>query len=195
MTSQNRNRWGILIVFMTAHATVDGFIWIIPPLLPSIREHFHLSYTEMGAFSTLFQFWGDVLQAPVAYLVYLAPTSVIMAGGILWSSVGMFLTSLSTSYGMLIWISVISGIGRATYHPLAVAMLSRVFGSDSLGRAMALHLSGSSMGQVFAPFLRTADQLCWVATSSSGMVHAGHIDQFEHILFHETPKRGSSSKG
>jgi len=138
---------------MTAHAVNDGFLWIIPPLLPAVREHFHLSYTEMGAFYTFFRFFGDILQAPAAYLVHLAPTFAIISGGLLWLSITMFFASLSTSYSMLLWISAASGIGRATYHPLAVTILSRVFGRDSLGRAIALHLSGSSIGQVIGPFL------------------------------------------
>ena len=48
MTAQPRNPWLILVVFMVAHGVNDGFLWIIPPLLPAIREHFQLSYTEMG---------------------------------------------------------------------------------------------------------------------------------------------------
>ena len=46
-----------------------------------------------------------------------------------------------------------SGLGRATYHPLAVTILSRVFGRDRLGRAIGFHLSGSGAGMVVAPFL------------------------------------------
>jgi len=141
------------MMFMIAHAVNDGFLWIIPPLLPAIREHFHLNYTHMGVLYTFFRFSGDILQAPTAYLVHLAPTSIIMAGGLVWCSVGMFLASLSSSYGMLAWIFTISGIGRATYHPLAATLLSRVFGRDSLGSAIALHMSGSSIGHVIAPFL------------------------------------------
>jgi len=153
MTPQHRHRWFILMMFMVAHAVNDGFGWIIPPLLPAIREYFSLSYTEMGAFYTLYRLFGSVFQAPVAYLVHLAPISAILVGGLLCSSVGMLLASLSHSYGALVWISAISGIGRSTYHPLAVTMLSRIFGRDSLGRAMALHLSGSSAGMVVAPLM------------------------------------------
>ncbi len=153
MKSQNSRRWLILLMFMVAHAVNDGFGWIIPPLLPAIREHFHLSYTEMGAFYTLFRFFGNIFQAPAAYLVYFAPIPSILVCGLLWSSVGMFLVSLSPSYGALVWISAISGLGRSTYHPLAVTTLSRVFSREALGRAMALHLSGSSVGMVMAPFL------------------------------------------
>jgi MFS transporter, FSR family, fosmidomycin resistance protein len=153
MEAPRKNRWTILMMFMIAHAVNDGFGWVIPPLLPAIREQFQLSYTEMGAFYTLFRVFGSSLQAPVSYLVCWIPVSTLLVGGLLWSSAGMLLATFSRSYGTLVWISAVSGIGRATYHPLAVAMLSRVFGRDSLGRAIGLHLSASAMGQVIAPFL------------------------------------------
>lgn len=153
MMNQHPHRWIILMMFMVAHAVNDGFQWIVPPLLPAIREHFDLSYSEIGGFFTLFRFFGNILQAPTAYLVYFAPASALLAGGLLWLSAGMFLLSLSTSYWMLVWIGAISGCGRATYHPLAVTTLSRVFGRDVLGKAIGLHLSGSSAGNVIAPLL------------------------------------------
>jgi FSR family fosmidomycin resistance protein-like MFS transporter len=153
MTSKPENRWTILVMLMTAHAVTDGFLWIIPPLLPAIREHFHLSYTEIGALYTFFRSLGDILQAPAAYLVHLAHPHAIIAGGLFWCSIGMFLATLSTSYAMLAVTFAAGGIGRAPYHPLAATLLSRVFGRESLGRAIALHMSGSSLGQVAAPFL------------------------------------------
>jgi FSR family fosmidomycin resistance protein-like MFS transporter len=151
--AQNQSRWIVMIVFMVAHAVNDGFLWVIPPLLPALRDHFHLSYTEMGSLYTLFRISGDILQAPVAYLVHFAPASVIMTGGFLWTSVGMFLASLASGYGMLALSFAASGIGRATYHPLAATVLSRVFGREALGRAIALHMTGSAIGHVIAPFL------------------------------------------
>ena len=153
MASNDHRRWVILIMFMAAHAVNDGFAWVIPPLLPAIREHFQLSYTEMGAFYTFFRFFGNILQWPAAYLILFAPLSTILVGGLLWLSIGMFLSTLSASYGVMVFLSGVSGIGGATYHPLAVSLLSRVFGRESLGRAIALHLSGSSIGHVIAPFL------------------------------------------
>jgi MFS family permease len=153
MIFQNRNKWVILMMFMTAHAINDGFGWIIPPLLPAIREHFKLSYSEMGGLYTSFRFFGNIAQAPAAYLVYFVPISTILVSGLLWLSVGMFVSSLSSTYGMMVLFSAVGGIGAATYHPLAVTILSRVFGRDSLGRAIALHLSASTMGAVIAPLL------------------------------------------
>jgi MFS family permease len=140
-------------MFMCAHAVNDGFMWIMPPLLPMIREYFHLTYGEAGALLTLFRFFGDVFQAPAAYLVHLAPVSGILVAGLLWSSVGMFLSCFSPSYVILLWLSSLSGIGRSTYHPLAVTMLSRLFDKRTFGRVIGFHLAGSGIGMVAAPFL------------------------------------------
>jgi MFS family permease len=148
-----KSPWRILIMFMLAHAINDGFSWVLPPLLPAVREHFNLSYTEMGAFFTLFRLFGSVMQAPASYLVHFAPVAMVLVGGLFWSSAGMLMASLSTSYAMLIWMSAISGIGRATYHPLAVTVLSRTFVRERFGRVMGLHLSASNAAQVLAPFL------------------------------------------
>ena len=153
MDKNRKGRWGILMIFMLAHAANDGFGWVIPPLLPAIRDHFHVSYTEMGAFFTLFRFFAGFMQAPVSYLVYFVPAPALLVGGMLWSSVGMILASLSMSFTLLVWVAAISGIGRAPYHPLAVSILSRVYGRALLGRVIGLHLSASSTGQIVAPFL------------------------------------------
>ncbi len=153
MPVENKSRWLVLAMFMLAHGVNDGFSWILPPLLPFIREYFHLSYTDMGAFFSVFRFSGSIMQAPVSYLVHWVPASSVLVGGLIWSSVGMFLASLSSGYATLFWLSAISGVGRATYHPLAVTILSRIFGRNTLGRAIGLHLSGSGVGMVLAPFM------------------------------------------
>ncbi|MBW1994812.1 MAG: MFS transporter [Deltaproteobacteria bacterium] len=148
-----KNRWLVLFVFMIAHGVNDGFLWILPPLLPAIREHFQLSYTEMGAFLTVYRFVGNVFQAPAAYLVHLASIAIVLVSGLLLMSAGMFVASLSPTYAALVWISTAGGVGRSTYHPLAVTILSRIFGRQAFGRAMGLHLSGSQIGMVVAPFI------------------------------------------
>jgi len=153
MLADKKNRWPILIAFVVAHGVNDGFGWIIPPLLPFIREYFNLSYSEMGGIFSIFRFTSSILQVPAAYLVHIFPASYILTGGFVWASIGMFLASFSTSYAAFLWLTAISGFGRSTYHPLAVTILSRIFGRKSLGRAIGFHLSGSGAGMVVAPFL------------------------------------------
>ena len=153
MTEQSKKPWLILFVFMIAHGVNDGFLWIIPPLLPAIREYYQLSYTEVGAFLSIYRFVGNIFQAPAAYLIHFAPSAVVLVSGLLVMSVGMFVATLSPTYGWFVGISTFGGVGRATYHPLAVSIISRIFPRDAFGRAMGLHLSGSAVGMVVAPFI------------------------------------------
>ena len=143
----------LLIVFMVAHAANDGFNAIFPPLLPLIREHFHLNYAQLGGFLSFFRFFGSFLQIPVSYLAHFIPSSTIMVSGLLWLSTGMLLATFAGSYWMLASAFSFAGIGRASYHPLSFSLLSRVFPKKSLGRTIGLHMGASSAAHLIAPFL------------------------------------------
>lgn len=153
----------LLIAFMVAHAANDGFNAIFPPLLPLIREHFHLSYAQLGGFLSLFRFFGSVLQIPVGYLAHFIPSSTIMVSGLFWVSTGMLLATFAGSYWMLASACSFAGIGRASYHPLSFSLLSRVFPRKRLGRIIGLHMGASSAAHLIAPFLiiLLADRFGW----------------------------------
>ncbi len=153
----------LLIAFMVAHAANDGFNAIFPPLLPLIREHFHLSYAQLGGFLSLFRFFGSVLQIPVGYLAHFIPSSTIMVSGLFWVSTGMLLATFAGSYWMLASACSFAGIGRASYHPLSFSLLSRVSPRKRLGRIIGLHMGASSAAHLIAPFLiiLLADRFGW----------------------------------
>jgi FSR family fosmidomycin resistance protein-like MFS transporter len=153
----------LLIAFMVAHAANDGFNAIFPPLLPLIREHFHLSYAQLGGFLSLFRFFGSVLQIPVGYLAHFIPSSTIMVWGLFWVSTGMLLATFAGSYWMLASACSFAGIGRASYHPLSFSLLSRVSPRKRLGRIIGLHMGASSAAHLIAPFLiiLLADRFGW----------------------------------
>ncbi len=138
---------------MVAHAANDGFGAIFPPLLPLIREHFRLSYAQLGGFLSFFRFFGNFLQIPVGYLAHFLPSSTIMVSGLLWLSTGMLLATFAGSYWTLASAFSIAGIGRASYHPLSFSLLSRVSPKKRLGRTIGLHMGASSTAHLVAPFL------------------------------------------
>lgn len=153
----------LLIAFMVGHAANDGFNAIFPPLFPLIREHFHLSYAQLGGFLSLFRFFGSFLQIPVGYLAHFIPSSTIMVSGLIWVSTGMLLATFAGSYWMLASACSFAGIGRASYHPLSFSLLSRVSPKERLGRIMGLHMGASSAAHLIAPFLiiLLADRFGW----------------------------------
>jgi predicted MFS family arabinose efflux permease len=143
----------IMTGFMVAHAANDGFGAIFPPLLPLIREHFHLTYAQLGGFLSFFQFFGNFLQIPVSYLSHFIPSSTLIISGLLWLSTGILLATFAGSYWMLAYAFSFAGIGRAPYHPLSFSLLSRVSPEKRLGRILGLHMGASSAAHLVAPFL------------------------------------------
>jgi FSR family fosmidomycin resistance protein-like MFS transporter len=154
MNKGNREGFTLLLIaFMVAHAANDGFNAIFPPLLPLIREHFQLSYAQLGGFLSFFRFFGNFLQIPVGYLVHFLPSSTIMVSGLLWLSTGMLLATFAGSYWMLASSFSFAGIGRASFHPLSFSLLSKVSPKKRLGRIFGLHMGASSAAHLIGPFL------------------------------------------
>jgi MFS family permease len=151
--ADKKDRMWILLVFMFAHAANDGYNAIFPPLLPLIREHYNLSYAQLGGFLTAFRFFGDYLQLPVGYLVHFLPSVTIIISGLLWLSIGILLATFAGSYLTLTSCVSVAGIGRASYHPLSFSLLSRTFPGERLGRTIGLHMGASSAAWLIAPFL------------------------------------------
>lgn len=143
----------VLIAFMLAHSANDGYNALFPPLLPLIRDHFNLSYTQLGGFLSFFRFFGNYLQVPAGYLSHFISSPTIIVSGILWLSIGVLMATFAKSYWALTFSLSLAGVGRATYHPLSFSLLSKVFPIETLGRIIGLHMAASSAANLICPFL------------------------------------------
>ena len=138
---------------MLAHAANDGFLALFPPLLPLIREHFNLSYTQLGGVMTSYTFFGSLFQIPAGYFAYYVSSSTLMVSGLLWVSCVFLLATYAKSYWMLTSAFSLAGIGSATYHPLSFSLLSKFYKKEILGRITGLHMGASSAAHMVTPLL------------------------------------------
>ncbi|MFC1816135.1 MFS transporter [Thermodesulfobacteriota bacterium] len=149
----NRRVKFIMIAFMLAHSANDGFNAIFPPLLPMIREHFDLSYAQLGGFLSIFRFLGNYLQFSVGYLAYFIPSPTLMVTGLFWLSTGVLIATFANTYWSMATALSFAGIGRATYYPLSFSLLSRIFRKEILGKVTGLHMGAQSAAYLITPFL------------------------------------------
>jgi len=149
----NRRVKFIMIAFMVAHSANDGFNAMFPPLLPMIREHFDLNYTQLGGFLSIFRFLGNYLQFSIGYLAYFIPSPTLMVTGLFWISTGVLIATFANTYWSMATALSFAGIGRATYHPLSFSLLSRIFRKEILGRVTGLHMGAQSAAYLITPFL------------------------------------------
>jgi len=154
-----------------AHGVSHFCQLLLPPLFLWLKEAFHASYTELGVLLTIFFVVSCAVQALSGFVVdRFGPRPVLFAGiGLL--ALAAFGYSLSTSYFMLAFFSVVAGIGNGVFHPVDYTLLNRKVHPKRLGHAFSVHGITGSLGWALAPAMMVSITLAsnWrVALASAG---------------------------
>ncbi|MGH7320452.1 MAG: MFS transporter [Candidatus Rokuibacteriota bacterium] len=158
-----RSAYALLGGLTAAHLVNDFYVMVIPPLVPALRETFHLSYAQIGVLSFCFSILSGVLQAPVGHLADArgGRKRVVLAGFLVFCG-GFVAMALAPTYPLILGASLLCGLGATTFHPQSTNFLTRAFPA-SRGRAMGIHGWGGSIGNFLAPLVVAAlvSQLGW----------------------------------
>lgn len=146
----------IIALVGAAHYTSHVLQLALPPLFPILHRAFGVSFTELGAFVTLFYAASGLGQAAAGVLVdrYGAPR--LLAAGLALLSGSMLLIGFAGSYWMLLPLAPIAGLGNSVFHPADLSILSHRVSEGRLGRAYAVHGISGSLGYATSPVLVTA---------------------------------------
>jgi len=134
-----------------AHSISHYSQLLLAPLFPWLKTAFGVSYAELGFLMTVFFVVSCVVQTSSGFLVdRFGPRPVLFAGlGLL--ACAAFGFSASTSYGMLMFFSVVAGIGNGVFHPVDYTLINRKVSSERLGHAYSVHGVTGSLGWALAP--------------------------------------------
>jgi MFS transporter, FSR family, fosmidomycin resistance protein len=136
----------------SAHFVSDAYSNIYAPLLPALIPQLGLSLAAAGMLAMLFQLAASVSQFGFGRLAdRWRPRVLIVAGPILSAAV-LSLVGIAHSPAALGLILVVGGLGCAAFHPTAAAAVHRL-GGRRRGLAMAIHITGGSIGFALAPVL------------------------------------------
>jgi MFS transporter, FSR family, fosmidomycin resistance protein len=125
----------------SGHLATDLANGALPALVPYFKDRFHLSYTlaallvlassaSSSVVQPLFGLWSDRRGA-----LWLLPGGVAVAG------LGIALAADAPSYGLVLALVVVSGLGIAAYHPEGTK-----FAAFASGRKKASGMSAFSIG-------------------------------------------------
>ena len=142
-----------LAMLFVAHAVHHSYITLIPLLFPIFRVEFNLSYTQLGILSTSFLLTYAALQAPASFLLRFVERKFILGFGLAWMALATLLTGFSTSFALLVFWQLLSGVGASTYHPMGSSLASKIFSRDGRGKAMGIHLAGGNLGTSLGPVI------------------------------------------
>jgi FSR family fosmidomycin resistance protein-like MFS transporter len=141
----------------SAHFVSDAYSNLYVPLLPALISRLGLSLAAAGTMVMLFQIATSVSQLGFGWLADRWRPRVLLVAGPLLSVSVLSLIGLAWSPESLAACLVIGGLGGAAFHPTAAAVVHRLGGSRR-GLAMAVHITGGSIGyslgpMVFAPYV------------------------------------------
>src|SRR5688500_13096579 len=117
------------------HFVSHFFQLALPPLFPILRDELGVSYTALGLLMSVFYAASSIGQTAAGFLVdRLGATRVLLAGmGTLAAAVG--LAGVSPSYGFLVPLAALAGLGNAVFHPADYAILNGSVSATRVGRA------------------------------------------------------------
>jgi len=149
-----------VVLLSLGHLATDINQGALPVLLPYLIAEHHLSYAAAAGIVFAITITSSVVQPLFGYFADRVSRPWIMPAGLVVSGAGISLIGIVPSYGWILLVVAISGIGVAAYHPEGARLVSRVARQDQ-ATAMSYFGIGGSLGFVMGPAIGTAVLLTW----------------------------------
>ncbi len=142
----------VAVLTAVSVAVAVGF-GVVAPAIPEFARSFGVGKTAAGAVISAFALMRFVSALGSGRLVDAFGERIILASGIGIVAVSTGLAGLSQSYEQLLVLRGVGGIGSAMFTVSATALLFRVVGPESRGRATGLFQSGFLIGGLLGPLV------------------------------------------
>ena len=154
-SSTNTFNLKILLLLSFGHLVTDIYQGALPAILPFLKEKLALSYTMAGVLLMAANFTSSLLQPLFGHFSDRKEKALLLPLGCLAAGVGLSLASLPDSYGVLLMLVVVSGLGVAAYHPEGYKTASFFTGEHS-ATGMSVFSVGGNLGMALGPLFSLA---------------------------------------
>jgi MFS transporter, FSR family, fosmidomycin resistance protein len=141
----------LIAVVCVGHSLSHFYGLVVPPLFPVLRAEFGVSYAALGAVITASAGASAISQLVSGFLVDRFGARRVLAGGLGLLAGAIALAGMAPSYGALVAIMAVAGLGNGVFHPADYSIFNSRIDSRRLGRAYSAHSTSGSLGWVFAP--------------------------------------------
>ena len=123
-----------LPLFFLAHLSHDICPSLLVPLLPLVREDFHLNYLQSGLLLSAFSITAGFSQLPLGWLADRLGRRILVTVGMMGVGVATIVVGLSPGYIIVLMVLIAMGFFAGAYHPSAISYLPRYFPPDDHNR-------------------------------------------------------------
>jgi MFS transporter, FSR family, fosmidomycin resistance protein len=138
-------------VVSTAHFVSHLYILILAPLLPFVRDAYHVNYTQLGLALAAFNVISAVFQTPAGFLVDWLGARMLLIIGLALGGIAFVLVGVVDSFWFMVAMFALAGVGNTVYHPADYALLSQHVPAKSIGQAFSIHTFAGMLGSAAAP--------------------------------------------
>ncbi len=142
----------VLVALSVSHLLNDTIQSVIPALYPVLKESYHLSFTQIGLITFVFQCAASLLQPVVGFYTDRRPQPYSLAWGMGITLVGLVVLSRAGSFYAILGGAALLGTGSSIFHPEA-SRLARLASGGRHGFAQSLFQVGGNLGSSFGPLL------------------------------------------
>lgn len=140
-----------MFAFVGAHVINDFYATVLPAFLPAVAAEFDLDYAELGVLAFAFTLLTGVLQPVLGnFADRTGRRRWVLVFGFAVAAVGFLAMALAPTFWFIVVVSLLCGLGAATYHPQATAFIIAAY-PKRRGRMLGIHGWGGSAGHFLAP--------------------------------------------
>ena len=218
LSSEGPSKRRVLLFASATHVWSDLFYALMIALLPLMQADpdLLLSYTDVGLVKSVRSGASAALQIPAGYLAESVAEFWLLLGGNRWVAAGLVGMALAPGFMLILAITLVSGLGGGTQHPLATSMVSRSY-DDGRSTAVGTVNFAGDLGKMAAPAvaLLVAIRYGWRATMRivglGGLVfmtlamllrrtvdrgrHSASLETFREVGLEKTNTRGFLTLG
>jgi MFS family permease len=130
------------------HFVHDGIGDGLLVLLPAFAQMFGLTYAQVGIVRSAYSASLAFLQLPAGMLAERTSERTLLTAGTLLAGLGFGFLSASHSFGTLVALVLLAGVGSAVQHPLASMVISRAYPAASRRAALGVYNFSGDLGKM-----------------------------------------------
>ncbi|MDX2268075.1 MAG: MFS transporter [Bryobacter sp.] len=145
-----RRVWLTLSLLCLGHFFIDMYSSALAAFQPYLAKTIGLSLTEAGLLAGLYVFANSVTQPGFGYFADKLHSRLFTTLAPALAGLGISMIGGASSFAQVLWLSVVGGMGIASFHPQASALSTQDI-PDNKPFWMAVFISSGTLGLAFGP--------------------------------------------
>lgn len=144
-----------LLALTLGHVTVDSYVGLIPVLYPLLIGRFSLDLSTVGLVSLAYVGTSSVSQ-PFFGWVADRHGARVLRFSLLWTAAAFACIGFAPSFGALLLLAAVAGLGSGAYHPFGAVAAGSVAPRGRRSTATSVYVMGGYVGVAVGPILGAA---------------------------------------